>query len=344
MLTGEASPTPERDYYHELERRKKHSLPARSRENWPSHAALMAQRAASTSSVSPGRARGRTDTSRGGPQQHPYPDNPYDRVTPGPHPSCPLCGTPYQRGPSGLGPPHAPGPRDVYRHEQTRDGPQLGRCPACHCPTRTQVSPTGAPTRFLSSGRREYITGYPSQSQRYPNGATTTAPYANANQTSLPYGSPTNSYGQVTRTGTSGQGYQTDSRIRGRTPTVAMTPTATMTRHTVTMTRTATMPTVTMTRSVARTEPRNHALGMYDSSRSQTALPTGYVPAANREFRHDAANFAPASISKGREPAPASENKFVTGTTPPVASTSLSLANVVVTRSGVWPRLILDYH
>jgi hypothetical protein len=260
----------QRDYYHELERRKKHSLPARSRENWPSHAALMAQRAASTSSVSPGRARGRTDTSRGGPQQHPYPDNPYDRVTPGPHPSCPLCGTPYQRGPSGLGPPHAPGPRDVYRHEQTRDGPQLGRCPACHCPTRTQVSPTGAPTRFLSSGRREYITGYPSQSQRYPNGATTTAPYANANQTSLPYGSPTNSYGQVTRTGTSGQGYQTDSRIRGRTPTVAMTPTATMTRHTVTMTRTA--------------------------------------------------------------------------TTPPVASTSLSLANVVVTRSGVWPRLILDYH
>jgi hypothetical protein len=294
MLTGEASPTPGRDDDHELERRNKHTPPARSRENWLSYTALMiAQSAASTSSVSPDRARGHTDTSRGGPQQHTYPVNPYDRVTPGSQPSCPLCGTPYQRGPSGLGPSHVPGPRDVYRHEQTRDGPQLGRCPACHCPTRTQVSPTGAPTRFLSSGRREYITGYPSQSQQYPSGATTTAPYANTNRTSLPYGSPASSYGQITRTGTSGRGYQTDSRIRGRTPTVTMaptstTPTATMTQHTatmpaVTMTPTVTPPAATMTRTV----PRNHALGMYDGGSSQPALRPVTAPSMGCRLRED---------------------------------------------------------
>lgn len=333
-----------RDNDHELERRKKHTPPVRSQENWLSHALMIAQSAASTSSVSPDRTRGRTDTSGGGPQQHPYPANPYDPVTPGPHPSCPLCGTPYQRGASGLGPPHVPGPRDLYRHEQTRDVPHLGRCPACHRPTRTQVSPTGAPTRFLSSGRREYISGYTSHSQQYLGGTTTTTPYANTNRTTLPYGSPASSYSDVTRTYSSSRGYQTDtSRITGRTPRVTMTPTsttptATMTRHTVamtpavTMTPTVTTRTATMARSVTmaptmtRTETRNHESG------SQMVRSTGHLPAANRKFRHNAVNFAPASIGEGRGPAPVSE-QLATSTTPPVASTPLSSASVAVTSS-----------
>jgi hypothetical protein len=50
---------------------------------------------------------------------------------------CPRCATPYQWyqwSPSGCGPPGSPGPRDAHRHEQTRDGPQLGLFPACPCP------------------------------------------------------------------------------------------------------------------------------------------------------------------------------------------------------------------
>lgn len=279
---------------------------------------MIAQIAASTSSVSHDRARGGTDTRRGGPQQppyppnQPYPANPYDRVTPpGSQPSCTLCGTPYQWGPSGWGPPHVPGPRDVYRHEQTQDGPRLlSCCPACHCPTRTQISPTGASTRFLSSGRREYITGYPSQSQQYPGGVTTTAsPYANTDRTSLPYGSQASFHRDVSRrtdTVTSSQRYQTDSHIRGRTPS----------------------------HYGDAQGPASGASGMYNGSRSQTALSTGYLPAATREFRHNAANFAPASISEGRGPAPANE-RFVTSTTPPVTSAPLSSANVAVTRWGI---------
>ena len=219
------SPTPGRDDDHELERRKKHALPVRSRENWLSYAALMVtQSAASTSSVSPDRAHGRTaDTRRGGLQQPPYPPNqpfsanPHDRVRSGPHPpSCPLCGTLYQWGPSGWGSPHIPGPGDVYRHEHTRDGAHLSRCPACHCPTRTQLSPTGAPTRFLSSGRREYITGYSSQSQQYLGRDTTTSPHPTRTQLSHT-GAPTSSGRQEYITGYPSQSQQ----YLGRDTTIA---------------------------------------------------------------------------------------------------------------------------
>ena len=107
--------------------------------------------------------------------------------------SCTLCGTPYQRGPS-----YRTGPVDArIGHEQTRDRPRL--CPACYSPTVTRPSPTGAQTRFLSSGRREYITGYPpSPSQPYLVGTTTAN--ANANNTHLPHVSSAGVYRDVATT------------------------------------------------------------------------------------------------------------------------------------------------
>ena len=262
---------------------------------------------------------------------------------PGPHSSCPLCGTPYQWGPSGWGPPRAPGPRRVYGHEQTRGGPQLGHCPACHSPTSTQLSSTGASNRFLSSGRREYITGYPSSSASQHNlSSVTTTPHANTNNTTRsyrsaagfsegatttsapsqgyqtgvtttlytdtsnttrPYRSVAGSYGNATRTGTSGRGYQTGGRVTAITPTVT------------------------------GTETRNYASSMYDGSRSQTTLSTRHLPASNREY---SANFASMSIGGGG-PALAREQRSInTATMPPDTSTPLPLTNSV-TMSGVQP-------
>ena len=210
MLTTEASSTPGQDDDHELERQKKHTAPVRSRRNWLSSAAHTTARTAATTIgnilVAPPALAGTPH-----PPRQPYPGNHFDPVTPGPHSSCPLCGTPYRWGPSGSS-------SAMIGHEQTRDGPH--RCPACFSPTRTQLSPTGAPTRFLSSGRREYITGYtpPSQSQQYLGGGVTTA-YANTNNSSLPHGPP------AARTGTSGQVLPADSRISERTPRVTRTQT-----------------------------------------------------------------------------------------------------------------------
>ena len=126
----------------------------------------------------------------------------------------------------------------MIRHEQTREGP---RCPECHCPTRAQLSPTGAQTGFLSSGRREYITGYtsPLSSQQYRGGVTTAN--ADTNSTSLPYGSAASSYGSVAAT----SGYQVSppySRTSERSQ---------------------------RTSQVTRTQPRNYPLRTYNGSRSQ---------------------------------------------------------------------------
>ena len=208
--------------------------------------AVAAVAAVGSTSHSTGRAggRGRTDANSSAlplqqvpyPRQQPLTTNPYDYRTPVPHSSCHLCGTPYQQSPSGQGPSYAPRPRDaMIRHEQTREGP---RCPACHRPTRTQLSPTGAQTRFLSSGRSEYITGYPSppSPQQYRGGVNTAN--ANPNSTSLPYGSPaTSSYGGVAAT----SGYQVPPAYNR-----------------------------TSERSqVTRTQPQNYPSRMYDGNRSQ---------------------------------------------------------------------------
>ena len=76
-------------------------------------------------------------------------------------------------------------------------------------------------------------------------------------------------------------------------------------------------------------DPEFYASGIYDDSRSRTS--TEYLSATTREFRHNAATFAPASISEGHGYVLANE-QLVTRTTPPVISTPLSSANVAVTR------------
>ncbi|KAH9048427.1 hypothetical protein EDB84DRAFT_231372 [Lactarius hengduanensis] len=137
----------------EHEGQKKYTAPVRSRMNWLSSAAYTTARTAATV-VASALVDPRYPP---GPRQ-PYPGNHYNLVASTPQASCPLCGTPYQGGSSGWGPSYAP----MIGHEQARDGLHL--CPVCHCPTRVQPSSTGAPTRFLSSGRSEYITGHPSPS------------------------------------------------------------------------------------------------------------------------------------------------------------------------------------
>ncbi|KAH9060595.1 hypothetical protein EDB87DRAFT_594117 [Lactarius vividus] len=165
------------------EGQKKYTAPVRSRMNWLSSAALTTARTAATV-VASALAVPRYPP---GPRQ--YPGNHYNPVASTPHASCPLCGTPYQGGSSGWGPSYVP----VIGHQQARDGPHL--CPACHCPTTVRPSSTGAPTRFLSSGRSEYITGHPSLSPHL--GVTTD------------YARPrADFYGGVASTGTSSPGYQ----------------------------------------------------------------------------------------------------------------------------------------
>ncbi|KAI9441255.1 hypothetical protein H4582DRAFT_2073464 [Lactarius indigo] len=133
---------------------QKYSAPVRSRMNWLSSAALMTARTAARVVAS-----ALTDPRYPpGPRQS-YPGNYYNPATSASHASCPLCGTPYQGSSSRWGPSYAP----MIGYEQAQSGHHP--CPACHCPTSIRPSSTGAPTRFLSSGRGEYITGHPSPSQ-----------------------------------------------------------------------------------------------------------------------------------------------------------------------------------
>ncbi|KAH8996349.1 hypothetical protein EDB92DRAFT_1814341 [Lactarius akahatsu] len=188
------------------EGQNKYTAPVRSRMNWLSSVASTTARTAATVVVS---ALADPRYPPPGPRQ-PYPGNHYNPVASTPQASCPLCGTPYQGGSSRWGPSYAP----MIGHEQARDGLHL--CPACHCPTGVRPSSTGAPTRFLSSGRSEYITGHASPS---PHVGVTTD-----------YARPrADFYGGVASTGTSGPRYQvspTDtSRISERSFGVTRAPT-----------------------------------------------------------------------------------------------------------------------
>ncbi|KAH9177758.1 hypothetical protein EDB89DRAFT_1436746 [Lactarius sanguifluus] len=166
------------------EGQKKYTSPVRSRMNWLSSVASTTARTAATV-VASALVDPRYPP---GPRQ-PYLGNHYNPVASTPHASCPLCGTPYQGGSSRWGPSYAP----MIGYQQAQGGPHL--CPVCHCPTRVLPSSTGAPTRFLSSGRSEYITGHPSPSPHL--GVTTDHARPRADF-----------YGGVASTGTSGPRYQ----------------------------------------------------------------------------------------------------------------------------------------
>ena len=278
----------------------------------------------------------------------------------------------YQRSPSGRGPPRVPGPSDVYRHEQTRDGPQLadqGLFPACSCSIRTQSSPTDAPTRYPSAGHQEHTTRYPS-SQQYLGGVPTT-PYANANNTARPYGSPVGFYGNVYdgRSQTAmptfhgspanfasvpiGGGPPALAREQGMASTIPPITSAPLwSSH---ATRSGAGPNLQGTRSVTnnplssrnvtsearpnlqetRTKTPNY---VSDGNRTQAALGSPSI-SSSRGSHRNLANSASVSISE-RGPASASGQRTAS-MTPQVTSVSLSPKNV--TRSGIQSCLILDY-